>query len=112
MQKTHTELWEKCLEIFRDNLTEEQYESWFAPIVPVSYNNGDLVLWVSSPYFKEHIESTFLPLVSAVIRRVYGESTRLFYKYNTVSNHPETAVTSGGMTASSAFGHNAGLFST
>ncbi|WP_367617998.1 DnaA N-terminal domain-containing protein, partial [uncultured Muribaculum sp.] len=32
MEKTHINLWEDCLEIFKDNLPTEQFDAWFKPI--------------------------------------------------------------------------------
>ncbi len=32
MEVTHIQLWEKCLSIIKDNLSPEQFKSWFEPI--------------------------------------------------------------------------------
>ena len=37
-------LWERCLAIFRDNLTEEQFNAWFMPLSVYSYEDNKLVL--------------------------------------------------------------------
>lgn len=38
-----------------------------------------------SAYFKEQLEATYLPLLSTVLRRVYGQDVKLFYHYQVVS---------------------------
>ena len=38
MQSDCKILWNKCLEIIRDILPEEQFNTWFRPIIPYSFN--------------------------------------------------------------------------
>ncbi|MBD5226240.1 MAG: chromosomal replication initiator protein DnaA [Bacteroidales bacterium] len=102
MNKTHKELWEDCLRIIGDNIPKEQYKAWFEPIVPLSYINGEVTLFVPSAYFKEHIESTYLALLGKTMRRVYGEGFKLLYEYKQVSHLPDTAVHEAGLTESPA----------
>ncbi len=73
-------LWGKCLEIFKDNLTDEQYNAWFKPISVYSYEaeTNKLVLMVPSRYFVERIESTYASLVKSTLRRVYGKFNLYF----------------------------------
>lgn len=84
--------WEKCLAIIRDNITAEQFDAWFSPITVKSFENGRLTLTVPSPYFVEHIETHFMTLIGAAIKRVYGPQIQLFYNYNQIKNEPSTAI--------------------
>lgn len=84
--------WEKCLAIIRDNITAEQFDAWFGPITVKSFENGRLTLTVPSPYFVEHIETHFMTLIGAAIKRVYGPQIQLFYNYNQIKNEPSTAI--------------------
>lgn len=77
----HIELWNKCLDIFRDNLPEEQFKAWFVPIVPISYENGTLTIGVPSEFYKERIEETYINLMHKTLVRVFGSGTKLFYQY-------------------------------
>ncbi len=95
MELTHSQLWEKCLEILKDNLPIEQYESWFKPITSMSFDNdGNLILSIPSQYFQEQIENRFSRLLYSVLRRVYGDKlSKLHFRYNQVGNQPDTSVT-------------------
>ena len=73
-------LWGKCLEIFKDNLTEEQFNAWFAPIEVESYEEDKLRLIVPSLYFAETIEARFFKLMKSTLRRVFGDKIKLFYR--------------------------------
>jgi chromosomal replication initiator protein len=72
-------LWERCLAIFRDNLTEEQFNAWFMPLSVYSYEDNKLVLNVPSQYFVERIERTYLNLVKKTLRHIYGDKIQLYY---------------------------------
>lgn len=94
MDLTHTQLWEKCLEIIKDNLSPEQYSSWFEPITSMSFNDGNLILQIPSVFFKEQIENRFNNLLYKALMRVYGtDLKKLHFKFNQVGNQPDTSVT-------------------
>ena len=86
MTSNHIKLWEDCLRQIEDNITPEQFKSWFEPITSISFGEGKLNLMVPSPYFVEHIEAKFGDLLGKVICRVYGSGTQLFYNYHQINN--------------------------
>ncbi len=92
MEVTHIQLWEKCLSIIKDNLSPEQFKSWFEPIRSLGYADGKLSLEVPSSYFVEHIEEHYLRLLAPVLKRVYGPDVQLFYKYDQIGNRPDTSI--------------------
>jgi chromosomal replication initiator protein len=72
--------WAQCQTILADNLTSSAYQTWFAPIVPLQFAEGVLVLQVKSQFVAEYIEENYIPLLSAAIYRVFGQGTRLEYR--------------------------------
>lgn len=103
MNTDHTQLWEECLRVIRDVISPEQFDAWFQPIRPISYEDGALTLGVPSEFFVEQLEKQYIRLLSSAIRRVYGqEFKRLFYYTLTVQNRPDTAVREAGLQASPA----------
>lgn len=91
-QTVHSCKWEDCLKIFRDNLSQEQYDAWFKPVTAVSYVDGKLTVAMPSAYFVEHWEEKYLKLIDMVLRRVYGDNFELFYQYEQVQNQTDTTV--------------------
>ena len=73
-------LWSECQQILRDNLSQSAYQTWFAPIVAVQYENNVLVLQVKSQFIVEYIEENYLDLLSRVLRKVFGPSIQLEYR--------------------------------
>ncbi|MBQ1974128.1 MAG: chromosomal replication initiator protein DnaA [Paraprevotella sp.] len=72
-------LWEQCLRIIKDNVTEQQYKTWFAPIECASYQDGKVVVQVPSQFVYEYLEEHYVGLLHKVLNRVFGEGTQLMY---------------------------------
>ena len=102
MELTHSEMWEKCLTIFQDNLPAEQYDAWFKPVASLSYENNSLTVAVPSPFFVEQLEERYIKLIGSTLRRVYGDNIKLYYHYNQIGNESTTGVTVGSSNPSPA----------
>ncbi|OUO54096.1 chromosomal replication initiator protein DnaA [Parabacteroides sp. An277] len=84
MQSDCQILWKKCLEIIKDNLSEEQFNTWFRPIIPYSFNEkNEFRILVPSNFFGEYIEANFQKLLLPVVRRVMGPEVTLIYRVAT-----------------------------
>ncbi|OJV35899.1 MAG: chromosomal replication initiator protein DnaA [Bacteroidales bacterium 36-12] len=73
-------LWNKCLEIIRDNINEASFNTWFVPIVPLQYDKNVFILQVPSQFFVEYIEDKYIDLLRMTLYRVIGEGTKLEYR--------------------------------
>lgn len=78
--------WEQCKQILKDNLSASAFRTWFAPIVPLQFENNILVLQVNSQYVVEYIEENFIDLLRKTLLRVFGEGIRLEYRVLIDSN--------------------------
>ena len=86
--------WNRCLDVIKANLPAEQFDVWFAPIVAVDHDleNNRVTLRAPSKFFVEQIEGRYLTLLSAALKKVFGENVRLTYKYNVVGGDDATAI--------------------
>jgi chromosomal replication initiator protein len=73
-------LWAQCQQILRDNLSPSAYQTWFAPVSALSYENDVLVLQVKSQFIVEYIEENYLDILSRVLRKVFGPKIQLEYR--------------------------------
>ena len=82
MQNKYQMLWANCLAIIKDNVTEQQYRTWFEPISFESFSEEKrtLVLRVPSPYVCEYLEQYYVSLLSKTFIRCYGQGIRLNYR--------------------------------
>ena len=94
MNNSHKALWDECLRLIQANVTEQQYKTWFAPIVFESYSETEhtLLVQVPSPYVYEYLEQYYVGLLSKVLTRCFGENTRLTYRIVTDKQHKLTQV--------------------
>ncbi len=82
-------LWAKCLDLIRESVTEQQFNTWFRPIVFESYSTDDrtLLVQVPSPYVYEYLEQYYVGLMSKVLARCFGTNVRLRYRIVTDKTH-------------------------
>ena len=97
MQKRHEALWDDCLNLIKNNVTEQQFKTWFAPIVFESYSEDSrtVLVQVPSPYVYEYLEQYYVGLLSKVLTRCFGENTNLTYRIVTDKQHKLTQVVQG-----------------
>lgn len=78
--------WAHCLGIIKDNIGEQQFNSWFAPISVLKYEDNILTLGVPTQFFCEYLEEHYLDLISRTLTKVYGNDVRLMYRAGVVEN--------------------------
>ena len=82
MEKTPKALWDDCLHLIRENVTEQQYKTWFAPIVFEKYDEESqtLLIQVPSRYVYEYLEQYYVALLGKVLCRCFGKNIQLKYR--------------------------------
>ena len=82
MNNSHNALWDKCLALIKENVSEQQYKTWFSPIVFESFSEKDktLLVQVPSPYVYEYLEEYYIDLLSRVLSKCFGVGVRLTYR--------------------------------
>jgi chromosomal replication initiator protein len=61
------QLWKSASKILRGMLSPDLYERWFAPILPVEFNDDLLVLGVANEFYLIWLQDNFLPLVREAV---------------------------------------------
>lgn len=92
MPQTHLELWAKCQQFIKDNIGEDQFNCWFRDITSLRFENKHLHVFVPSDVYVQHIEEKYLRVLSAGIKKVYGENVMLHYAYNVKADDPDSMV--------------------
>ncbi len=80
MLNNHEQLWNRCLSVIKDNISDASFTTWFAPIVALKYENKVFVLQVPSQFFVEYIEEKYIDLLRMTLYREVGVGTRLEYR--------------------------------
>ena len=92
MEKNPKALWDDCLHLIKENVTEQQYRTWFAPIVFENYDEDSRTLLVQVPsmYVYEYLEQYYVVLLSKVLCRCFGENVQLNYRVVADKKHHMT----------------------
>ena len=92
MQNKHKALWDNCLHLIRQNVTEQQYKTWFEPIRFESFSEQDstLLLQVPSAYFCEYLEQYFIRLMYWALTNSFKTNVKLNYRVVTDKEHKLT----------------------
>lgn len=89
--------WNQCLQLIRNNVQQQAFETWFAHISPVIFDEAErkICMGVPTHYFREHLEEHYLDLLRKVLHRVYGSGISLYYNVHADSTNGEDMVVQG-----------------
>lgn len=86
-------LWNQSLSLIQGNVSEQQYTTWFKPIVFEKFDEGTktLLVQVPSTFVYEYLEEHYVDLLGKVLTRTFGPGLRLTYRVMVDQEH-ETPV--------------------
>lgn len=79
MEEATKKVWAKCLEFIKDNIDEQPFLTWFAPIVPVTLEGKTLKIKVPSQFVYEWLEDNYIGLLKSAMTYTLGKGARLIY---------------------------------
>ena len=78
-EKSYQDVWNNCLTIIRDNVTAQNFKTWFKPIKAVTLEDKTLTIQVPSQFCFEWLEKHYLTLMKKTIMREIGKDAKLEY---------------------------------
>ena len=72
MEVSSGTVWNDCLEVIRENVGEENFNTWFKPISPLRVDGDVLTIQVPSQFFYEWLEDNYVPVLKRAIHTVLG----------------------------------------
>jgi chromosomal replication initiator protein len=72
-------VWSDCLEVIRQDVDEQNFNTWFKPISPLKNEADVLTIQVPSQFFYEWLEEHYVPVLKKAIHQVMGPNGRLEY---------------------------------
>lgn len=81
--------WDNALALIRENVSQQQYDTWFRSIVFESFDESKktLLVQVPSPFVYEYLEENYVDLLIKVLHRTFCEGIRLNYRVVTDKEH-------------------------
>jgi chromosomal replication initiator protein DnaA len=92
MEKDCQTLWNSCLSVIKDIVSEAAFKTWFMPIVPLSYDNNTLRIQVPTQFFYEYLEDKYVDVLGKTLHRIIGPDTILKYSIQVVNNGGKDAT--------------------
>lgn len=94
MQQSSENRWEQALALIQRGVNEQQFATWFRPIVFESYSaeKKTVLIRVPSHYVYEYLEENYVHLFRKVLRNVYGEDVQLAYRVLVDKENQKTQV--------------------
>ena len=74
-------VWNGCLSVIREEISEQSFRTWFEPIRPIRLQENTLTLQVPNKFFFEWLEEHYLPVLRKSIRQTLGPKANLEYNY-------------------------------
>ena len=90
MQTEYQTLWNKCLAVIKDIVPEAAFNTWFKPIIPLSYEDNKFTIQVPSQFFYEYLEEKYVNVLKVTLYRD-RKSTRLNSSHIEESRMPSSA---------------------
>jgi chromosomal replication initiator protein len=84
----YKKVWANCLQVIKDNVTTEAYDTWFAPIVPSRLIGNVLTIEVPTSFFYEFLEEHYIDLLRKTLRKELGNTAKLEYSVKIVNGVP------------------------
>jgi len=78
-KKSYQDVWNNCLTIIRDNVTAQNFKTWFKPIKAIALEDKTLTIQVPSQFFHEWLEDNYITLIKKTIKREIGKDAKLEY---------------------------------
>lgn len=75
----HQQVWEKCLNLIKEEIQDQSFKTWFLPIIPIKLDNSVLTIQVPSQFFYEWLEDNYVHVLRKAIHKELGASGRLEY---------------------------------
>jgi len=79
MEKTFEKVWDNCLKLIRDNVSPQNYKTWFEPIKAVKIEEKILTIEVPSQFVYEWLEEHYIDLLRKTIKHELGRDGSLEY---------------------------------
>ena len=72
-----TELWQKSLEILRQEIAPVSFETWIVPIKPIAVSNSTVIVKIDDSFIKNTVETKYYNLIENTIKHLMGSNYKI-----------------------------------
>jgi len=77
------ELWDKILEIIKEELSPQAYNSWFSQTKIIKFGENELIISAPSVFCKDWLEKHYTGFIKNVLKRTLGSDNNLKIEFKT-----------------------------
>ncbi len=74
------DVWQKSLEIIRENINPRSFQTWFAPLKAIHLDDTGLILGVPNKFFCEWLDNHYLKILHNALAQASGQSLSVQYQ--------------------------------
>ena len=79
MTNNLVDIWNRCLNVIKDNVHDVSFKTFFEPIIPLNIEGQTLTIQVPSAFVYEYLEENYIDLLRKTIRKEIGTEAKLEY---------------------------------
>ncbi len=79
MQLNCSAVWDECLHVIKEQIGDQSFKTWFAPIKPLKLESNVLTIQVPSQFFYEWLEEHYVHIIKQALDQKLGSKGRLEY---------------------------------
>lgn len=92
MESENKQKWDKFLQLIKDNIGADRFETWFSETKCLKSDDSSLTIGLPSHFFYEKYEDDFYNIIKGAIHRVYGKGIKLLYEVSVIGNDKASHV--------------------
>ena len=70
--ETAKKYWKEALNLLNGSFSDVVYTAWIEPLIPLSYDNGELILKCTREFAKSTVNQRYLPEITRCVKAVTG----------------------------------------
>src|SRR4029079_14191017 len=74
-------VWNGCLNVIREEISEQSFKTWFEPIKPIRLSDQTLILQVPNRFFYEWLEEHYLQVLRKSVKQILGPKGSIEHNY-------------------------------
>lgn len=83
-------LWEKCLNIIKENISQHNFDTWIRPIRIISLQDNCILLSVPNRFFKDWLKENYYPLLKDSLTSLVGTAVNLDFEISKNQERPDS----------------------
>lgn len=87
-EPTPQDRWKYCLQLLRESMPEQAFQTWFTSLRFISLRGNDLTLGAPNNFVVDYIEEHHIEQLRQCLVRTFGPNVNLYYHFDNAAQQP------------------------